>query len=51
VHMHAKFGDLMLYGFFQLNTSSFAFVEFHGRQYCTKKNLVKSSVKIYSQGV
>jgi hypothetical protein len=26
VHMHAKFGGLILYGFMQINTSSFAFL-------------------------
>jgi hypothetical protein len=50
VHTHAKFGNLIFYGFLQLNTSNFAFLELHASQYCTKKNLVKSTAKISSQG-
>jgi hypothetical protein len=36
-HMYAKFEDLILFGFLQINASSLAFLEFHARQYCTKQ--------------
>jgi hypothetical protein len=39
-HMHAKFEDLTLSRFLQINSSSFEFLEFSMEQQCTNITLV-----------
>jgi hypothetical protein len=41
MNKHAKFGDLILYGFLSLISSRFDFFEFSTRQQCTDIDLVK----------